>query len=77
MLNFFVISVLCTIYPSIELVTFTPPENKEAISVLWGLVKFPSGADITTSITTGHISLVSIATLGAIVGFYFTPAGKN
>ena len=77
MLNFFVISVLCTIYPSIELVTFTPPENKEAVSVLWGLVTFPSGADITTSITTGHIALVSIATLGAIIGFYFTPAGKN
>ena len=77
MLNFFVISVLCTVYPSIELVTFTPPENKEAVSVLWGLITFPRGADITTSITTGHISLVSIATLGAIVGFYFTPAGKN
>tara|TARA_R110001592_G_scaffold151176_4_gene377425 strand:+ start:1873 stop:2355 length:483 start_codon:yes stop_codon:yes gene_type:complete len=77
MLNFFVISVLCTVYPTVELVTFTPPENKEAISLIWGLIKFPSGADITTSITTGHIALVSIATLGAIVGFYFTPAGKN
>lgn len=77
MLNFFVISVLCTIYPSVELVTFTPPENKEAVKILWGLVTFPSGADITTSITTGHIALVSIATLGAIIGFYFTPAGKN
>ena len=77
MLNFATISILCTLYPSVELVTFTPPENKEAISIIWGLVKFPSGADITTSITTGHISLVSIATLGAIVGFYFTPGGKR
>jgi len=77
MLNFFTISVLCTIFPSVELITFTPPENKEAFSVLWGLVKFPSGADVTTAITTGHIALVSIATLGAIIGFYFTPAGKN
>ena len=77
MLNFATISILCTIWPSVELVTFTPPENKEAVSILWGLVKFPSGADITTAITTGHISLVSIATLGAIVGFYFTPGGKR
>ena len=77
MCNFAVISILCTLYPGVELVTFTPPENKEAISILFGLVKFPSGADITTSITTGHISLVSIATLGAIVGFYFTPGGKR
>jgi hypothetical protein len=77
MCNFAVISILCTLYPGVELITFTPPENKEAISILFGLVKFPSGADITTSITTGHISLVSIATLGAIVGFYFTPGGKR
>lgn len=76
MLNFATISILCTIWPSVELVTFTPPENKEAVSILWGLVKFPSGADITTAITTGHISLVSVATLGAIIGFYFTPGGK-
>ena len=77
MCNFAIISILCTLYPGVELVTFTPPENKEAISILFGLIKFPSGADITTSITTGHISLVSIATLGAIVGFYFTPGGKR
>ncbi len=37
---------------------------------------FVISSDITTTITTGHISLVSIATLGAIVGFYFTPGGK-
>jgi len=76
MLNFATISILCTIWPGVELITFTPPENKEAVSILWGLVKFPSGADITTAITTGHISLVSVATLGAIIGFYFTPGGK-
>lgn len=77
MLNFATISILCTLYPSVELITFTPPENKESLSILWGLVKMPSGADVTTAITTGHISLVSIATLGAIVGFYFTPGGKR
>jgi len=74
MCNFFVISVLCTIWPGVELITFTPPENKENFSLLWGLVEFPSGAEVTTAITTGHISLVSIATLGAIIGFYFTPS---
>ena len=77
MLNFATISIICTIWPNVELITFTPPENKESISILWGLAKFPSGAEVTTSITTGHISLVSIATLGAIIGFYFTPGGKR
>lgn len=77
MLNFFVISVLCTLYPNTTLVTFTPPESKEQINLIWGLIKFPSGAEITTSITTGHIALVAITTLGAIIGFYFTPGGRR
>lgn len=77
MFNFFVISVLCTIWPSVEIVTFTPVANKEKFTILWGLVKFPSGDGVTTSITTGHISLVSIATLGAIIGFYFTPSAGS
>lgn len=77
MLNFAVISILCTLYPNTTLITFTPPENKESINVLWGLLKFPSGEEVTTAITTGHISLVAITTLGAIIGFYFTPGGKR
>ena len=77
MLNFATISILCTLYPGVELITFTPPENKESIKILRGLFTIPSGGEITSSITTGHISLVSIDTLGAIIGFYFTPGGKR
>ena len=77
MLNFAIISILCTIYPNTTLITFTPPESKEAISLLWGFIKFPSGTEITSAITTGHISLVAITTLGAIIGFYFTPGGRK
>lgn len=76
MLNFAVISILCTLWPAVELVTFTPPETRENFKLLWGLAVFPSSAPVTTAITTGHISLVSVATLGAIIGFYFTPGGK-
>ncbi len=77
MLNFATISILCTCYPSIDLVTFVPPEQFKEISVLWGLFKVPIDSGVTTSITTGHISLISITTLGAIIGFYFTPGGKR
>ena len=77
MLNFATISILCTIYPTVELITFIPPEQTQEISILWGLYKMPIDQGITTSITTGHISLVSITTLGAIIGFYFTPGGKR
>ena len=77
MLNFAIISILCTIYPNTTLITFTPPESKENIKILWGLIDFPSGTEITSAITTGHISLVAITTLGAIIGFYFTPGGRK
>ena len=77
MLNFATISILCTLYPTVELVTFVPPEQAKEINILWGLYTMPINEGVTTSITTGHISLVSITTLGAIIGFYFTPAGKR
>lgn len=77
MLNFFTISVLCTIWPSVELITFTPPEHKDTFTFLFGLVKIPLGSQTAVAITTGHISLISVTMLGAIIGFYFTPAGRK
>jgi hypothetical protein len=77
MLNFATISIICTIWPNVDLVTFVPPEQAREIKVLWGLFSMPLDAGVTTSITTGHIALVSITTLGAIIGFYFTPGGKR
>lgn len=77
MLNFFTISVLCTLWPGVELLTFNPPENKEKISILFGAFKIPMGSDTVVAITTGHISLISITMLSAIIGFYFTPGGRK
>lgn len=77
MLNFFVISVLCTIWPSVELLTFVPRENKDYFSFLFGLIKIPMGSETVVAITTGHIALISITMLGAIIGFYFTPGGRK
>ena len=77
MLNFATISILCTIWPSVPLITFTPPEQREGFSFLWGLVDFPSGSAATVVVTTGHLAITSLVTLGAIVGFYFTPGGRG
>jgi hypothetical protein len=76
MINFFVISVLCTLFPSVELITFFPPVNKESLDFLWGMITIPLNLDSTVVITTGHITLVSIITLAAVIGFYFTPGGR-
>ena len=77
MLNFSTISILCTIYPSVELVTFIPPSHLTEFSLFWGFITLPINQGATVAITTGHIALTSIATLGAIVGFYFTPSGRK
>ena len=77
MFNFFVISVLCTVWPSVELLTFVPRENKDYISILFGFIKIPLGTETVVAITTGHIGLIAITMLGAIIGFYFTPGGRK
>jgi hypothetical protein len=77
MLNFATVSILCTIYPSVELVTFIPPAHLTEFNLFWGFIKFPINQGATVAITTGHIALTSITILGAIIGFYFTPAGRK
>jgi hypothetical protein len=74
MCNFAIISILCTLWPGVALVTFTPPESKTGYKFIWGLIDIPAQSAITSTITTGHIALVSVTTLAAIVGFYFTPS---
>ena len=77
MLNFATVSILCTLYPSVELITFIPPAHLTEFNLFWGFIKFPINQGATVAITTGHIALTSITILGAIIGFYFTPAGRK
>jgi hypothetical protein len=77
MLNFAAISILCTLWPTVPLITFVPPANRSEFSLLWGLFKFPLDNSTTVAITTGHLALSALVTLGAIVGFYFTPGGRT
>ena len=78
MFNIFAVSILCTLYPTVPIVTFTPPESKTSWKFLWGLVELPATSELVVTITTGHISLVTLTTLASIVGFYFTPsAGRR
>lgn len=77
MLVFAVLAVLCTLYPSAELVTFTPPEQKQSLSLLWGLFEIPMGDSTTVVITTGHMALLAMVNCGTIFGFYFTPGGRK
>ncbi len=77
MLNLATISILCTLFPSVHLITFTPPANRANIKILWGLFDFPLDSATTVVVTTGHMALATVTILAAIVGFYFTPGGKK
>jgi len=77
MMNMFVISVICIIWPDVPLITFTMPEYREGVRLLWGLVEFPSSTAITTVITTGHITLMTMTILASVIGFYFCPGGRK
>lgn len=76
MLNLATISIICTLEPSKQLLTFTPPANQPKIRFLWGLVDVPLSSDVTVVITTGHAAIASVTILATIVGFYFTPGGR-
>ena len=77
MSTFAVCQILCVLYPSAPIVTFTTPEQLQGLSLGWGLIVFPSGADITVTITTGHLALMGFQMMSMMFGFYFTPSGRR
>lgn len=77
MLIFGTIAIIATLYPSAELITFALPEMRQGFRLFWGLVEFPSQAPTTVQVTLGHITIGAMINLGMILGFYFTPGGKN
>ena len=77
MLTLAAIAIICTIYPSVPLVTFVPPEHQREISLLWGFVSFPVTRDMVVTITTGHLALMSVSIYSMVFGFYFTPGGSK
>lgn len=77
MSTFAISQILCVLYPSAEIVTFTTPEQLRGASIFWGFVSFPSSGDITVSVTTGHLALMGFQMMSMMFGFYFTPGGRK
>jgi hypothetical protein len=77
-LTFSAVTLICTIWPSVPLVTWATSGGGSSISLFWGLITVPTAlAGTTVVITTGHIVLLSMAIMGAVFGWYFTPSGRN
>ena len=80
MFTFCAIALLAVLFPTVELVTFTPAEQSGAgeVSIFFGLLSFPKSASVgTTIVTTGHLALMAMHALVMILSFYFTPGGRK
>jgi len=70
-------ALLCTIYPSVPIVTFSNLEGTGTTEILWGIINFPA-KQTPMVVTTGHIALFqAVVVFPMILGFYFTPGGKR
>ncbi len=77
MLSFSTITILCTIYPSVPLVTLTNISGEAERSFLFGLFTFPA-KQTPVAVTTGHIALFACTVVyPMVVGFYYTPGGRR
>tara|TARA_Y100000004_G_C8902368_1_gene407029 strand:+ start:783 stop:1247 length:465 start_codon:yes stop_codon:yes gene_type:complete len=69
--------ILCTLYPSAEVITLTNPSGEGSTSFFFGLIEFPAKQS-PVMVTTGHLSAYFVVILAPMVtGFYFTPGGRK
>tara|TARA_R110000772_G_scaffold3451_8_gene12281 strand:- start:2221 stop:2715 length:495 start_codon:yes stop_codon:yes gene_type:complete len=63
--------------PSVPLLTILPPEDRSEISLLFGLVKFPTSGDQAQTVTLGHLAISIIGVLSMVLSWFFFPAGTR
>jgi hypothetical protein len=69
--------ILCTLFPSQEIITLSNPTGEGATEFLFGLITFPVKQQ-AIMVTTGHLSAYFVIVLAPMVlGFYFTPGGRK
>jgi len=69
--------ILCTLFPSAEIVTLTNPSGEGKTEFFFGLITFPT-KQTPISLTTGHLSTYFVVIIAPMVsGFYFTPGGRR
>ncbi len=69
--------ILCTMFPSAEIITLTNPTGEAATEILFGLITFPVSQSPIV-VTTGHLAGYFVIVLAPMVlGFYFTPGGRR
>lgn len=69
--------ILCTLFPSAEIITLSNPNGDGQTSFLFGLITYPS-QQTPVALTTGHLATYFVVILAPmVVGFYYTPGGRK
>ena len=69
--------VLCTLFPTAEIVTITNADGEGINEIFFGLISWQAAQEPLT-ISSGHISLMGCTViLPCILGFYFGPSGRR
>lgn len=69
--------ILCTLYPSAEIITLSNASGEGKTEFLFGLISFPAKQS-PIMVTTGHLSAYFVVILcPMVVGFYYTPGGRK
>ena len=69
--------ILCTLFPTAEIVTITNADGEGINEVFFGLISWQAAQEPLT-ISSGHISLMGCTViLPCILGFYFGPSGRR
>jgi hypothetical protein len=69
--------ILCTLYPSAEIITLSNASGEGKSEFLFGLISFPAKQS-PIMVTTGHLSAYFVVILcPMVVGFYYTPGGRK
>jgi len=77
MVNLSYVTYKCLEDPTVPLLTFIQSSQRPSVRLLWGAADIPTNYETVAMITTGHLVLMNVALLSAIVGFYFTPGGRT
>ena len=69
--------ILCTLFPTAEIITLTNPTGEGNTSFFFGLINYPS-KQAPVVLTTGHLATYFVVIIAPMVsGFYFTPGGRR
>lgn len=69
--------ILCTLYPSAEIITLSNASGEGKTEFLFGLISLPAKQS-PIMVTTGHLSAYFVVILcPMVVGFYYTPGGRK